>query len=49
MEEKDEQDQLKLKLAAYKKEIKSLKGKLKRSRTKNSKQKVELKKKRQRL
>lgn len=44
-EKLDELEQLKAELAISKKEIKSLTGKLERSRTKISKQKAELKKK----
>lgn len=47
-EKLDELEQLKAELAISKKEIKSLTGKLERSRTKISKQKAELKKKRDR-
>ena len=45
MEKKDELEQLKAQLAASKKEIKSLTGKLKRSQIKIDKQKATLKKK----
>ena len=46
MEKEDELKQLKVRLAASQKKVKSLTGKLERSRTKISKQKAELKKKR---
>ena len=46
MENKDELKQLKAALAASKKEIKSLNGKLQRSQAKIAKQKAALKKKR---
>ena len=45
MENKDELEQLKAALAASKKEIKSLNGKLQRSQAKIAKQKAALKKK----
>lgn len=45
MEKEDELRQLKVELAASKKEIKSLNGKLKRSQSKLTKQKAMLKKK----
>ena len=45
MEKEDELKQLKVRLAASQKKVKSLTGKLERSRTKISKQKAALKKK----